>query len=339
MRIIRIILIFILVIPGLYLVGCLFIPSTYKVQRSLYVNAPIDIVFEEIKTFKKWEKWSPQKEKDPKLKSLYSANGGRLNSYWIWKGQKAGQGKITIIGVKDPKQILYRHSIQKPYLLELNGSLSLEPRGTQTEIIWIAEGTNPFYLRVFNLVMDKNIGPDFEKGLALLKTIVEREAEIFIKDYFGYKIQETRFKGRKMAYVKKAIVLDELDAFFSTNYLKLTAEAQNCMFTPDGPKLALFYRWDFVNGLATVAASIPVQGDSVLGNDFGLMQFPSSKALLLNYYGGYKSSSNAYKALDNYAKNKRLRIVKPAIEEYIKGPLQDSDSSKWHTRIWYLIGS
>ncbi len=339
MRILRIILIFIVVIPGLYLAACLFIPSTYKVERSIEVNAPVDIVFEQIVPFKNWEKWSPEKAKDPKLKSLFSYNNGKVNSYWLWKGQKAGQGRIKATAIKNQKQIAYRHTIQKPFPLDLNGSITLEPQGLLTKIIWTTEGTNPFHLRVLNLLMDKKIGPDFEIGLALLKTIAEKEAEIFQKEYFGYRIKETRFIGSKIGYVKKTVLLDELDEFFSTNYLKLTSEAQNCNFKLNGPQMALYYRWDYTNGLATVAAAIPLKGDSTLGDDFSLMQFSSSKTLLLNYYGGYKSNANAYKALDNFARNKRLRIVKPAIEEYIIGPKEQRDSSKWLTKIYYLIGS
>ena len=103
--------------------------------------------------------------------------------------------------------------------------------------------------------------------------------------------------------------------------------------------MSLYYRWDYVNGLATVGAAIPVKGDSILGHDVNLMQIEPQKALLLNYYGGYKSNAKAYQALDNYVKNKKLRITKPTIEEYIIGPKQQKDSTKWHTKIWYLLAN
>mgnify|MGYP000164966609 CR=1 FL=1 len=337
MRIIRIILIFIFVIVGLYLVASLFIPSKFTVERSQTLNAPTDIVFEQIVSFKNWEKWSPWKEKDPKMKSLFGPNPGKEGSYWLWKSKKTGKGRMTATDIKDQEQVIYHLTVDKPFAMELDGVVKLEPNGNQTKVTWMVEGTNPFHLRVLNLLMDKQIGPDFELGLDLLKTIAEKESEILQKEYFGYRIKETRFGGSKIGYVKKAIIIDELDEFFVKNYAKIKEEAQNCNFKIDGQPMALYYRWDYTNGVATVAAAIPVMGDSTLGEDFGLMQLQPQKALLLNYYGGYKSMANPYKALDNYIRNKNLRQVKPVIEEYIIGPKTQRDSTKWHTKIWYLL--
>ncbi|MFM9945173.1 MAG: SRPBCC family protein [Bacteroidia bacterium] len=337
MRIIRIIFIFIFVIVGLYLLASLFIPSRYTIERSKTFNAPKDIVFEQIASFKDWEKWSPRKERDPKMKSLFGPGDLKVGSYWLWKGKKAGEGRITATEVKDQHQILYHLSLNSPFKSELDGNIKLESNGNQTKVIWVEEGTNPFYLRVLNLFMNKKIGPDLERGLELLKTMAESESEILKKEYFGYRIKETRFAGAKVGYVKKAIIMDELDEFFVKNYTKIKSEAKNCNFKIDGQPMALFYRWDYANGVATVAAAIPMQGDSTLGEDIGLMQLQPQKALLLNYYGGYKSSINAYRALDNFARNNNLRLSKPVIEEYIIGPKTQPDSTRWHTKIWYLL--
>ena len=337
MRIIQINFIFIFVIIGLYLVASLFIPSKYTVERSQTINAPPDIIFEQIGSFKNWEKWSPWKEKDPKMKSLFGPNSGKAGSYWLWKGNKAGEGRMTSTAIKDQEQVSYHLSYTKPIKSESDGYVKLEPNGNQTKVTWVAEGTNPFHLRVLNLLMDKKIGPDFERGLELLKSIAEKESEILQKEYFGYRIKEMRYGGNKIGYVKKAILIDELDEFFTKNYAKIKTEAKNCDFKIDGDPMALFYRWDYANGVATVAAAIPVMGDSTLGEDIGLMQLQPQKALLLNYYGGYKSMDKPYKALDNYLRNNGLSKKTPVIEEYITGPKQQRDSTKWFTKIWYLL--
>jgi len=337
MRLIRIILIFIFVVGGLYLLACIFIPAKYQIERVQTVNAPTDIVFEQVASLKSWEQWSPLNEKDPDLKSLFSPNSGKEGSYWLWKGDRGGEGRMTITEIIDLQKIAYHLSIEKPYKSETDGYLSIVPSGNQTIVTWTAEGTNPFYLRVLNLMMDSWIGPDFEKGLTTLKTIVEKEANIFKNEYFGYRIKEMRYGGNKIGYIKKTILLDEIDAFFIKSNTKIITEAKNCNFKIDGQPMALFYRWDYANGVATIAAAIPVMGDSTLGDDIGLMQIQPQKALLLNYYGGYKSSEKAYTALDNYLKNKSLIKKSPVIEEYIIGPKQQRDSAKWHTKIWYLL--
>lgn len=337
MRILRIIFIFIFVIIGIYLLASLFIPKKYKVEKTLTLNAPVDIVFEQIASFKNWEKWSPQKEKDPDVKSLFGLDNKKAGSYWLWKGKKAGEGRITLTEIDPQNQVSYHYSSQKPFITESDGYIKLEPDANQTKVTWAMEGTFPFYLRVMNLMMERRYGPDFDKGLSLLQKIAEGESKILQNEYFGYRIKETRFDGYKIAYVRKAILIDELDEFFTKNNAKVKTEVTNCEFKINGAPIALFYRWDFENGVATVAAALPVEGDSTLGNDVGLMQLQPQKALLLNYYGGYKSMKNAYTALDNYIRNKKLSMVKPTLEEYIIGPKQQTDSAKWQTRIWYLL--
>ncbi len=337
MRIIRIIFTFILIIVGLYLVASFFIPSNYKVERTLTLNAPTDIVFEQIASFKNWEKWSSGKNNDPEMKTLFGPNSGKVGSYWLWRGDKAGEGRMTCTAIEDQKKISFHLNLSKPYESESDGYIMLEPNGNETSVILVSEGTNPFHLRVLNLMMDKWIGPDFEKSLELLKTLAEKESEIFQKEYFGYRIKETRYDGNKIGYVKKTVAFDEMDEFFTKNYAKIEEEAKNCGFSIEGKPMGLYYRWDYTNAVATVAAAIPVMGDSTLGEDYSLMQLQPQKALLLNYYGGYKSSSNAYKALDNYVRNKKLRQAKPVIEEYVIGPKEQRDSAKWYTKIWYLL--
>jgi effector-binding domain-containing protein len=335
-RLIKIIFLFLFVIAALYFGASVFIPAKYTIERTETLNAPVDIVFEQVSHFKNWEKWSPWKEKDPEMKALFGPNDGKTGSYWLWKSS-SGDGRMTSTNIIDQKEINYHLSYSKPYPSESDGSIKLEAQDNMTKVTWTMEGSNPFHLRVLNLLMDKKIGPDFEKGLQLLKVIAEKEASIFQNEYYGYRIKETRFGGSKIGFVRETVLFEEMDEFFTKNYAKIKEEATNCGFRIDGEPMALFYRWDYTNTVANIAAAIPIMGDSTLGNDCEMMQLQPQQALLLNYYGGYKSSANAYKALDNYVRNKKLRTQKPVIEEYIIGPKQQRDSSKWFTKIWYLL--
>jgi effector-binding domain-containing protein len=339
MRILRITFIFIFVIISLYLLGSLFIPGQYKVERSVLINAPADIVFEQMASFKRWEKWNEFSANDPEIKSLFGGQNGKVNSYWLWKSKQSGKGRITTTAFKDQSLVSYHLTMESPFKSESDGSLIIETNENQTKVTWLVEGTNPFHLKVLNLIMDKKIGPDCVKGLGRLKEISEKESSILQNEYFGYRIKETKFNGTKIGYIKKAIIIDELNEFFIKSYNKIKEEASNCNFKIEASPLALYYRWDNTNGVATVAAALPLTGDSTLGNDIGLMQLQTQKALLLNYYGGYKSTQKAYKALDNYLINKNLRLSRPVIEEYIIGPKQQADSSRWYTKIWYLLSS
>jgi carbon monoxide dehydrogenase subunit G len=56
------------------------------------------------------------------------------------------------------------------------GQLRLEPTGNATRVTWSNEGdvgANPVN-RYFALMMDRMVGPDFEAGLANLKSLAEK---------------------------------------------------------------------------------------------------------------------------------------------------------------------
>jgi len=336
MRLLKIVFIFILVMTGLYILACFFIPSTYKVERTEIINAPVDVVFEQMASFKNWDAWNPWKAKDPDLKIITSPHS-KKGAYWVWKGTLAGEAKMTLTDIVENQLLTYHIAHLKPKTYETDGTITLENDANKTKVTWVEEGKNPFHLRYLNLLANKKTGPDLEKGLVLLKQVSELESNILQKEYYGYRIKETIYGGNKIGYIKKSILIKDMDAFFAKSYPKITQEAKNCGFKMDGAPMGLFYKWDYVNGVATVAAALPIMGDSVLGNDCSLMQLNKQKALVINYYGGYKSMTNVYTALDNYVRNKKHRFKGPVIEEYITGPKQQRDSMKWNTRVWYLI--
>lgn len=337
MRLIKIVFIFLFVVTGLYFGASLFIPESYQIERTALLNAPGDIVFEQVGSFKKWEKWNPWKEKDPKLKTLFGPDDGKPGSYWLWKSSTAGEGRMTSSKIEDQKQISYTVSFEKPYKTEAEGYLKLEPEGQNTRVTWVMTGRNPFHLRWMNLLLDKWLSPLLESGLEQLKITAEQEAKVLQETYFGYRIKPVRFEGAKIAYIRKSIPFGETDEFFKESFIKIKEETVNCKFRTDGNKMALYYFRDEVNEVASIAAALPVMGDSTLGPDFGIMHIKPKKSLVVHYYGGYKSNQNAYKALDNYLKNNRMNLKRPIVEEYVSGPEQVRDSSKWYTRIWYFL--
>src|SRR5919204_1840552 len=76
-------------------------PSTYKVERTLTVNAPAEVVFAQVADFHKWDAWSPWAKIDPNMKTSFDGAPGAIGSSYAWEGNKeVGTGKMTIAGVK-----------------------------------------------------------------------------------------------------------------------------------------------------------------------------------------------------------------------------------------------
>ena len=63
----------------------------------------------------------------------------------------------------------------------------------------------------------------------------------------------------------------------------------------------------------------------------------SGKGLVVDYYGHYEKSQSAHEAIDAYIADHGYAAQEFVIEEYVSGPPTESDPSKWHTRITYVI--
>lgn len=326
-----------LVTTGLYLGACFFLPKNYSLEKSLIINSPTDLVYEQILYFENWKKWNPFLNGNKQISTLASAEDGVENSYLRWKNNKGNEGKITVLKIDDLKKIDYLISVDKPKSTIISGYISLEPDINNTKVTIHFEGNNPFYMRILNIFIEKQYEKDLSETLEMLEKAAVKEYDVLKNEYFGYKIKDGFFEERNIGFVRKTIKYTELQEFFDDNFGKLKKEAKNCGFSITGNKLSLMYKPDDINQVYNVAAALPLKGDSTLGSDFEMMKLQKQKAIFLNYYGGNHSISKAEEALKNYSKNKKLSIKKPYIREHIKSIEQVTDSNKWHTVIWFLI--
>ena len=75
--------------------------------------------------------------------------------------------------------IRFKLEFLRPFKATNVAEFSFNSAGSQTEVTWSMTGKNNLFFKLFGLFMDcdKMVGKDFEKGLASLKTVVEKASE------------------------------------------------------------------------------------------------------------------------------------------------------------------
>ena len=152
-------------------------PDSFRVQRTVLINAPSDKVFPLINDIKAWTAWSPYEKKDPAMKRTYGAVTAGKGATYAWDGDKnVGQGSIEIVE-SGPRKILLKLDFVKPFEAHNMGEFLLEPKGDSTSVTWATYGPSPYISKVVGTFMniDDLIGRDFEKGLADLKAAAEKK--------------------------------------------------------------------------------------------------------------------------------------------------------------------
>jgi hypothetical protein len=155
-------------------VGAL-LPKDFTVERSIYVDAPPELVFDQVDSLRSWNAWSPWIARDPSIQSTFTGPEAGVGATVSWTSEKSGNGTQTITLSDRPKRIetaLDFGEMGKP-----NAYWTFEPSGPGVRVTWGLTGRAPGVLGgYFAKMMDGWVGADYEDGLERLKQVCEAAA-------------------------------------------------------------------------------------------------------------------------------------------------------------------
>jgi len=153
-------------------------PDTFRVQRSIRVQAPPEKVYPLLVDFRRWREWSPWEGKDPALKRSMSGTPSGKGAIYEWSGNsKVGQGRMEIIEAAPPSSVRVQLDFLKPFQAHNVAEFILAPTAGGTDVTWAMYGPSPFISKLMGVFvsMDRMVGRDFEAGLANLKAASEKQ--------------------------------------------------------------------------------------------------------------------------------------------------------------------
>jgi len=160
----------------LVVVAGFFVPSTYRVERSLVIAAPAARLYPLVATPRRWVEWSMWNRRDPAMALSFSGPESGAGASWSWVSRTEGRGRMTFV-TADPDKGLAYELYFPDYDSTSTGQIRFEPQpGGGTRVTWTNAGSvgrNPL-MHYMALAMDRMVGPDFAAGLANLKAIAER---------------------------------------------------------------------------------------------------------------------------------------------------------------------
>jgi uncharacterized protein YndB with AHSA1/START domain len=165
----------------LYLVGALLVlllagfllPSNFKAERSVTINAPAEKIYPLLVSVKEWKRWTVWNQRDPKMQITYSGPESGSGAKWSWKSKSEGNGAMEFTAAETNKRLAYALTFDD--MAPSTGELLLAAAGNNTKVTWTMtgdSGMNPV-ARWFGYFIDKLVGPDFEAGLVNLKKLAE----------------------------------------------------------------------------------------------------------------------------------------------------------------------
>lgn len=154
------------------------LPGSQQVKRSIIINTNAATIYNHIiklENFNKFSVWSQQDST-----AIYSLTGtdGTIGASTSWKGSPeiSGEGKIEITALDPNRKVVHKLHFTKPKTRNAESTFTLlETNKATTTVTWTFNMATPRPWNIFNLLysLDKQMGKDFEDGLAAMKIIIE----------------------------------------------------------------------------------------------------------------------------------------------------------------------
>lgn len=160
-------LIVVLVVVGL------FLPSGFSAQRSTVINAPVDVIFNQVVDFQNHAAWSPWEAADSTIKTTYGEITMGVGAKASWTSENSGEGTMEITELVDNASIKIALDFKNEG--KVDGFWTFEETDEGVNVTWGFSGDSGYNLigRYMGLMMDNMVGPLYEAGLASLKEVSE----------------------------------------------------------------------------------------------------------------------------------------------------------------------
>lgn len=157
--------------------GAYLLPSEARVERSIEIAAPPEKVFAIAGDLRRVPEWSPWPDIDPKTTFAFEGpEQGGVGQVMRWASNNplvgTGAQKVTAL---EPNARLETETDYGEFGTSTS-VLSLAPSGSGTSVTWTFSSPLPGVIdRWAGLLIDSSVGAEYEKGLAKLKALAEKQ--------------------------------------------------------------------------------------------------------------------------------------------------------------------
>ena len=150
--------------------------DSFRLERSVTIQAPPEKAFALINDFHQWGAWSPWEQMDADLQRSYSGPASGVGAVYNWEGKKTGVGRMEIMESLPASLVKIKLDFFKPFEAHNTAEFTLQAQGDSTSVTWAMYGPSPFMSKLMGIFfsIDKMVGKDFEAGVEKMKAAAEK---------------------------------------------------------------------------------------------------------------------------------------------------------------------
>ena len=309
-------------------------PNEFKFERSRTINAPASLLFQKVNDFKEWPSFSPWIEQEPDANITYGDTTIGEGASYSWEGEILGEGQMTTKTVEPNTSISQLIEFKAPFEAKSNVNWTFEPTENGTKVTWAMDGKKDFVSKLFTSLMgsiESETGPDFERGLFKLDSIVTEDMARYDIKINGI----TEYGGGFYIYKTTNANSTNISAKMGENFAAVMQFMGSKGIVPYGMPMTVYNTMNDENVIMSNGLPVNERYNIPEGSDVSIGYIPKTKVLKTTLLGNYTNLSKAWEATMNYIKEESLvqSEIKP-FEIYTNDPGNFPNPADWRTEIY-----
>ena len=313
-------------------------PNSFEVERSRTIKAPSAVIYNQILDFKSWPSWSSWAEADPEMTFLYSEKTQGIGASYSWEDDN-GTGTMTTISATEPFVINQEMQINDYPKSQVSWELTPKEDGN-TDVSWKINGNDlPFGFKAYAILtggMEKEIGPNYERSLEKLDSIVKADMKRYSISIEGV----TQHSGGFYLYTTTSCKFSNFKEKMQEQFPKVGAYALTHNITMAGKPFVIYHKWDEANDAIIFSCAIPTNSRMVADDPEILTgQLESFKAVKTTLNGDYENLKEAWDNTMTFIQNNILKVMDngPMLEVYLTDPSTTPNPTNWKTELFIAV--
>jgi effector-binding domain-containing protein len=315
---------------AIVLIPPLFMPKNVQLEKSLVMDAPPEVIFDQVNCFENWEPWTPWAE--VAINVVYEGPSCGEGATMRWDD---GNGQSSQIITESIEYELIRTELQFMEQGAVWSDWTFEETAEGTLVTWGLRGdaNYPFGRWINVLFITPAVGKSYVQGLNALNEYTRDMASN--PSYITGEVGIKEVLPVDALAIRVTCSMEEIEAYMSQSFEMVMTEASNAGLQMTGPPFSIWYQWE--GDTFEFDNCIPVSGKTNTTGDVKNIRTYDGKVISVVHTGHYNTTGNSWEALENYLKENDLESNGDPWEVYLTNPQQEPDPAKWMTELVWPV--
>lgn len=300
----------------------------FNVTRSITIDSDPQTVFDALRDFSTWNRWSPWLLAEPNADFQLHGDPNEIGGGYSWDGNVVGAGRMEHRDLIPPGrdgtagQMSCDLEFFKPWKSQADVTFRVQPDPSDdqiTHVVWGMASSLPFFLFWMKPMMVAVIGMDYDRGLRMFKEMIET----------GRITSQTNIEGigetpaRRLVGLSGSATLSEIGRSMEQQIARIRdrLSLSDIDVDADGVWMAVYHKMSLKTQTVHYSVGAQCAADQSAPSDLESVVIPQGRAMCITHTGRYDHLGNAWFAGHSHLRAQKSKLAKtPAYEIYCNDP-------------------